>query len=101
MGTHLAPEDARMRRELRELVSGKEFPPERREALLNALPFYSVGLIITTEPAADQLSEALSKRGYSRIRESAGYTFFRRIPGNTSSPSKRTPQWYLPSGKWE
>jgi hypothetical protein len=90
MGTHLAPEDARMRRELRELVSGKEFPPEQREALLNALPVYSVGLIITTEPAADQLGESLSKRGYSRIRESAGYAFFRRIPGNISSIQKNT-----------
>jgi len=84
MGTHLTPEDARLRRELRELVSGRGFPPKEREALLNALPTYSVGLIIATESTADQLGQALLERGYSRIREIDGYAFFRQIPGNIS-----------------
>jgi len=80
MGVHLAPDDARMRRELRELVSGMEFPQKEREALLNMLPSYSVGLIIATEATADQLEQALLTRGYSRIRKVAGYAFFCRIP---------------------
>ena len=81
MGTHLPPEEARSRRELRELVSGKEFPPKDQEALLNSLRTYSVGLIITTEPIAERLGQAFSQRGYSRISDVAGYAFFRRIPG--------------------
>jgi len=82
MGAHLPPEEAHTRRELRELVSGKEFPPKDREVLLNSLDNYSVGLIVTTEPISGQLGQALSQRGYSRIRDVAGYSFFRRIPGN-------------------
>jgi hypothetical protein len=81
MGAHLAPEEAHTRRELRELVSGKEFPPKDREALFNSLGTYSVGLIITTEPIADRLGQALSQHGYSRIRDVAGYSFFRRTHG--------------------
>jgi hypothetical protein len=79
MGAHLAPEEAHTRRELRELVSGKEFPPKDWEALLNSLGTYSVGLIVTTEPVADRLGQAFSQRGYSRIRDVSGYAFFRRI----------------------
>jgi hypothetical protein len=81
MGAHLPPEEAHTRRGLRELVSGKEFPAKDREALLNSLRTYSVGLIVTTGPIADRLGQALSQRGYSRIRDVAGYAFFRRIPG--------------------
>ena len=81
MGAHLAPEEAHTRRELRELVSGKEFPPKDREALLDSLATYSVGLIVSTEPIADRLGHAFSQRGYSRIRDVAGYSFFRRTSG--------------------
>ena len=78
MGTHMAPEEARTRRELRELVSGREFPAEHRDELLNRLPNYSVGLIITTKDVAGQLDEVLLMHGYSRNREVGGYIFFRR-----------------------
>lgn len=82
MGAHLPSEDARTRRELRELVSGKEFSTKERETLLNSLSAYSVGLIITTQPVADRLGQALLERRYSRIPDVGGYVFFRQAQEN-------------------
>jgi uncharacterized protein DUF6077 len=75
-GVRMPPDEARERRELRELVSGQELPPERMEALLSALPRYRVGLILTTTLAASRLQDALAEHGYSRTHEEAGYVFF-------------------------
>ena len=77
MGAHMPATEARERRELRELVSGKEFSPQDRERLLDSLARYSVGLIVVTASAADGLAAALSHHGYSHIRSVGGYTFFR------------------------
>jgi hypothetical protein len=76
MGVRMPPDEARERRELRELVSGQELPPERMEALLSALPRYRVGLILTTTPAASRLQDALAEHGYARTHEEDGYVFF-------------------------
>ncbi|HEX6804884.1 MAG TPA: DUF6077 domain-containing protein [Terriglobales bacterium] len=78
MGTHLAPEEARERRDLRELVSGTQFPVAYRMELLNALPAYSVGLIVATRPVADQLEETLLSRGFARAPGTAAYVLFRK-----------------------
>lgn len=77
MGGHLSAEEARTRRELRELVSGKEFPADYEEFLLNQLPNYSVGLIVTNQAAGPQLQQALIQHGYSRGQEINGYGFWR------------------------
>ena len=76
MGVHMPQEEARERRELRELVSGQEFPPQREQELLNALAHYQVGLILTTATAAIRLQDVLAEHGYSRIREENGFVFF-------------------------
>jgi hypothetical protein len=76
MGVRITPDESRERRQLRELVSGQELPPERMEALLSALPRYRVGLILTTAPAASRLQDALAEHGYSRTHEEDGYVFF-------------------------
>jgi hypothetical protein len=77
MGMHMAATEARERRELRELVSGREFSREDRERLLDSLPRYSVGLIVVTASASDELAAALSQHGYLRLRNAAGYALFR------------------------
>jgi hypothetical protein len=76
MGAHMLPEEARTRVELRELVSGQEFPAERVQVLLSSLPQYQVGLILTSNAAANRLRHALAEHGYSRIAEEDGYVFF-------------------------
>jgi hypothetical protein len=76
MGVRMPPKDARERRELRELVSGREFPAQRTEELLAALPRYQVGLIVVAAPAATHLREALVQHGYSPIGEEDQYVFF-------------------------
>jgi hypothetical protein len=77
MGVHMPAAEASERRELRELVSGREFSPEHREQLLDSLPRYSVGLIVVTAPVSDDLAAALSRHGYSHIRSPSGYALFR------------------------
>jgi hypothetical protein len=76
MGVHMAPQEAKERRELRELVSGQEFPLDREQELLNALPRYQVGLIVALAPAAIRLQDVFGKHGYSKIREENGFVFF-------------------------
>lgn len=76
MAVRMPPEEARARRELRELVSGGEFSSERTEELLGALPYYRVGLVVATSPAATRLKKNLTARGYSLLREQNHYFFF-------------------------
>jgi len=75
-GVQMPPEEATDRRELRELVSGQEFAPQREQELLNALAHYQVGLILTTATAAIRLQDVLAEHGYSRTREENGFVFF-------------------------
>jgi hypothetical protein len=77
MGVHMLAAETSERRELRELVSGREFSPEHREQLLDSLPRYSVGLIVVTAAASDDLAAALLRHGYSHIRNANGYALFR------------------------
>jgi hypothetical protein len=92
MGVRMPPDESRERRELRELVSGQELPPERMEALLSALPRYRVGLILATTAAASRLQDALADHGYSRTHEEDGYVFFASATP-TEDWTSRTIQW--------
>lgn len=78
MGTHLMPADSETRRELRELVSGADFAPDKLQHLRDALHNYSVGLVVTTSSAADHVAPTLASN-YSRLKDESGYVFFRRI----------------------
>lgn len=78
MAVHMTSEEASTRRDLRELVSGTQFPPERTEELLNSLQKYSVGLIVTDRSIADRLEANLMPHGYSRTRTVENYVFFAR-----------------------
>ena len=78
MAVHMTSEEASTRRDLRELVSGTQFPPERTEELLNSLQKYSVGLIVTDRSIADRLEPNLMPHGYSRTRTVENYVFFAR-----------------------
>jgi len=78
MGAHMPPEEARTRRELRELVSGKEFSVEDQRNLLDRLPVYSVGLIVTARTANERLRQRLSQYGFSPAKEMNGYVFWLR-----------------------
>jgi len=80
MGVHMPPQEARERRELRELVSGREFPPDREQELLNALPRHQVGLILAPAPAAIGLHNVFAQHGYAKIREENGFVFFALHP---------------------
>ena len=83
MGVHMPPQEPRERRELRELVSGQEFPPDREQELLTALPRYQVGLILATAPAAVGLHDVFAQHGYTKIREENGVVFFALRPINS------------------
>jgi hypothetical protein len=80
MGAHLSAADSETRRRLRELVSGAELPAEQVRQLLDALPRYSVGLIVTNGSTADRLAPLLATASYSRMQADRDYTFFRRNP---------------------
>ena len=56
MGAHLLAEEGRTRRELRELVSGREFSEPETERLLDSLPQYEVGLVVAPISAAQRVS---------------------------------------------
>jgi len=79
MGVQMPPQEARERRQLRELVSGGEFSAQPTEALLAALPRYDVGLIVVTVPAAGRLQQSLAKYQYSAVVEEDRYVFFARL----------------------
>jgi hypothetical protein len=79
MGVQMPPQEARERRQLRELVSGGEFSAQPAEALLAALPRYDVGLIVVTVPAAGRLQQSLAKYQYSAVVEEDRYVFFARV----------------------
>jgi hypothetical protein len=73
MGTHLPPEEARARRELREWVSGREFSEQETQRLLDSLPEYRVGLIVAPAGIEPALAIELRKRiqcwsGKTRLR---------------------------------
>jgi len=78
MAINLAAEQVNTRRDLRELVSGDQFAPQRREELLDSMQNYSVGLIMVDRNIADRLGPDLMKHGYSRTRIVAGYAMFAR-----------------------
>ena len=77
MGVHMTAVEARERRELRELVSGRQFSPERRDQLLDSLSRYSVGMIVVNAAASNELAAALSQHGYSHLRTAGEYALFR------------------------
>ena len=83
MGIHMVAAEAKERRELRELVSGREFSPQDRERLLDSLARYSVGLIVVSASAPDDLVAALSSHGYSHLRNAQGYALFRATPAES------------------
>ena len=76
MGVHLLPQDASTRRELRELVSGREFSPEKISELLGALERYQVTTVVASSSSAARLESSLIGRGYSRAQKRNGYAFF-------------------------
>jgi hypothetical protein len=76
MGVRMPPEEAKTRRELRELVSGGDFSAKRTEELLDTLPSYRVGLIVATPAAAFRLKDALIARKYVPLPEHGDYMFF-------------------------
>ena len=77
MGAHLPPEEARTRRQLRELVSGKEFSEAETERLLDSLPRYEVGLVVAPIAVAQRLQLQLSKRNHPIGIATNGYVLFR------------------------
>jgi hypothetical protein len=77
MGAHLSTDDARMRRELREFVSGQLFPANDTEQFVDALIHYHVGLVISPSSATPRIAPALTQRNFTISREENGYTFFR------------------------
>lgn len=76
MAVHMTAEEARTRRELREMVSGSQFSPQRNEELLDSLQRYSVGLIVAHRAVADRLQNDLVKHGYSRTGIVEDYVMF-------------------------
>lgn len=78
MAVHMTSEEARTRRDLRELVSGTQFSPQRSEELLDSLQKYSVELIVADRNVADRLGPDLMKHGYSRTRTVEDYVMFAR-----------------------
>jgi hypothetical protein len=78
MGVHLTAEDRLTRRELRELVSGKMFSPQRIPALLDALGSYDVQSIVATEAAAVRIEPWLEARGYRLLARQGTYVLFMR-----------------------
>jgi Family of unknown function (DUF6077) len=79
MGVQMPPQEARERRQLRELVSGGEFSAQPAEALLAALSRYDVGLIVVAVAAAGRLEQPLAKYRYSPIVEEDRYVLFARV----------------------
>jgi hypothetical protein len=57
-------DEARERRELRELVTGGMVADGRIEPLLNLLPRYGVGVVVTSRLGDAKLTGALVRRGY-------------------------------------
>ena len=76
MAVRMSSEEAKTRRELRELVSGGDFSPKRTEELLATLPLYRVGLIVATPAAAFHLRDALIVRKYMLLPQPDDYIFF-------------------------
>jgi hypothetical protein len=76
MAVRMPPEEAKTRRELRELVSGEDFSPISTEELLGTLRSYRVGLIVATPAAAFRLKNALIARKYLPLPEHGDYVFF-------------------------
>jgi hypothetical protein len=76
MGSHLAVDDGRMRRELREWVSGKQFSAADTQRLIEALPQYGTGLVVTPLQYEQRLAPALTQNHFSRSFEKNGYVFF-------------------------
>jgi hypothetical protein len=83
MGTHLPPEEARTRRQLRELVSGKDFPEAETDRLVDSLPRYEVGLAVAPIAVAQRLQVELSKRNQPIGIATNGYVLFRLDGGRT------------------
>lgn len=78
MAIHMTTDEATTRRELREMVSGTPFSPQRTEELLDSLQAYSVWLIVTERSTADRLEPNLMTHDYSRTRTVGNYVFFAR-----------------------
>jgi len=76
MAIHMTTDEATTRRELREMVSGTQFPPRRTEELLDSLQKYSVGLIVADRTIADRLEPHLITHGYLRTKTVENYVIF-------------------------
>lgn len=76
MGAHLSREDAQARRSLRELISDPLFDEHSAGRLLNQLPEYNVGLIVTSSSAGRRLAPLLAERKFSLVAQKDGYYFF-------------------------
>jgi hypothetical protein len=78
MGVRMPADEAEERRRLRELVSGEDASWEEVQRLLDALPKYSVGLIVTRPREAARLGLLLTARGYALSPVGTDYVFFVR-----------------------
>lgn len=75
VGAHLSPQEARQRRELRELVSGKEFFGREIQQFATTLPLYRVDLMVAPLNTAQHLTQELNQRNFSPCAEKNGYIF--------------------------
>ena len=78
MAMHMTADDATTRRQLREMVSGTQFPPQRTEELLDSLQKYSVGLIVADPSIASRLEPDLIKHHYLPTKTVENYALFAR-----------------------
>lgn len=70
--------DADRRRDLRELVSGRQFPAEQVQKLLQVLPQYRVSVIVVPNSTSKQLASAIAEQGYSVVQHLDGYVLWKR-----------------------
>jgi hypothetical protein len=76
MGIRMSPEEAKTRRELRELVSGRAFTEPQTQQLLDELPHYRVGLVVARSSVASKLRQALTQHNFISGAEKNSYVFF-------------------------
>ena len=76
MGVRMTPDEAKQRRELRQLVSDENFSLPPDQSLLDSLPRFHVGAIVTTASAGDRLRRAFLARGYGEQLTIDKYVIF-------------------------
>lgn len=80
MGGRMTPADAANRRELRELVTGRQFPAGHVHELLQTLPHYRVSVLVVSNSESKLLSSELAAEGYSVLETLDGYVLWSRAP---------------------